>query len=229
MPGPGTPHSAGGGSAPTFVQEKDVSSFAATTVTVTFGTNVVAGSAIVCMGGWSGAGTLTSLKDGTNANLTSITTSSTAGNIILYKMQSTSGGASASAITLIVSTNASSNLKLLCENFTASSAVDVFELFDNEGFPGTGANAITSCKTACPDKTTTVADACAGFVIDNGDTTDNFTAGTTVAWTLDQNPGAVMHSAEHFVQSASGAIAATFTSANGAGIVVNAALVCLKP
>lgn len=212
-----------GGSTPSFVQEKDnVGTFAGTTVAVTFGTMLVASSQVTCAVGWSGSATFTSLQDGTGANFTQVDTNITSGTVTTYRLTSSTGGSSASTITLTLSGTVSSNPILICYNTSASSTLDVHAV-QSQSFPGSGTNAITSGSV-----TTTASDVCMGFTIDNGGAPDNFTVGTNVAWTLDQNPGHVYYSAEHFVQSGPGAIAADFNSTNGGSIIVETAVVCSK-
>jgi hypothetical protein len=224
--GPSSITQGSGSSAPTFVQEADNATAAAVaTLTVTFSSNVTAGNSIICMSGWSGSATFTSLQDGTAANFTAIDSKNPSGTTITSWLPSTSGGASASSITITISAQSSgSDLTIMCQEWHGATTLDVHAIA-SQSFPGTGANAFTSGSVTT---TGTSGDGCAGFEMDNGGTTDNFTAGTLVAWVLRANPGRVFMASESFSQSASGSIAATFTSANGGAIVSQTAIVCIK-
>lgn len=225
------PAPASGGGPAAFVQEKDVA-VNSSTPSITFGSNVTAGNTVVCSAGYNGATTITvtSVKDGTNASFSVVDAiqadGGNQGKMGTYVLANSAGGASASAITLTLSATPTEGV-LQCQEWSGvptSSPVDVHAIASPAFGQGTGANAWSSGA-----QTTTGADGCAGFVQDTGGSTDNWAAGTTVAWTGRANPGKSYLYSESFVQSGSGSIAATFGSANGGNIYAVVALVCLKP
>lgn len=219
----------GGGSAPTFVQVKDNATAAAvSTLTVTFGSNVAASNSIICMVAWSGAATFTSLQDGTSANFTAVTpngSDTSAGTTKTYWLPSSAGGASASAITITISAPSSgSDLNIICHEWHGATTLDV-DAIQPQSFPGTATNAVTSGSVTTTGGS---GDGCSAFTNNNGGTSSGFSAGTTVAWASQANPGRTFFLSESFSQSAAGAIAGTFTSTAGAGIVIQTAIVCIK-
>jgi hypothetical protein len=216
----------GGGSAPTFVREVDTKVVGGTTSTATFSSNVSAGDTIICSVLWGGnTVTVSTFKDGTGANLTVVDTvqdTLNGGFHATYRLFNSTGGASASAITVTLSAASTTDLSLMCQEATAATTVGA-HTGQQQQFPGTGTNAVTSTSVTTSSKSY-----CAGFTGDVGGGSPGLSAGTTVAWTSHANPGQGYMLNESFSQSSAGSIDASFTASGGGGVVLVTDIVCVN-
>lgn len=198
--------------APAFVQKKlvETNALGATSTTLTFASNITAGSLVVCMAGWSagGAVTLSSISDGTNT-YTTIDTFST-GNSRLVTSYLLNAPAGATTLTFTWTADPVS-IRLVCHE--ASGVATAAALDQHTGQqqtnPGNGTNTISSTAVT----TSTAGQYIFGCSFEYPVT--GFTPAAGTGFTLREGPAGDAQATEDQVQSAAGSVTATFSPSAG--------------
>jgi hypothetical protein len=230
-PGPGTPHSSGGSSAPSYVATCIGQSLFSSPITCNFqnpaGTNISIPSGtniyvlVVASYNVGNTFTVTDNASDTYSSLDALTANGTSRSGQTFI---TITGTTENPLTLNLSTSVSGLAPTVTAYaYSGSTGIDTHIM--NAQIGPTGTNALTSGSV-----TTTISnDLCIGLT-SNGSSNNTITAGTsTVAWIGDNlSPGGVEQGAEHFVLVSAGAITATFTDSNSFPVPFTS-LMCAHP
>jgi hypothetical protein len=200
-----------------------VNSSGATSITATLGTAVPSGGLLYAIVNWEASGTFQTLRDDKGNDLTLIGSTTTSNGMVSgqYKRHNCTDSPTAVTLTMVANTQF---LGLSIESHdgvqSSSDPLDGtnFESLAQITSPGTGANAVTSgsaTKKPSANNYLVLGGSVNTQVVANG--SSDFTAGTTVAWTIPANAETITNTnlsivSEYFYQGTAAALSAKLKS-----------------